>query len=99
MQTLFLEEACSQEKSEHFHFLVLSVPKNCKARTICRNVTREIRSADRKLLIETIKKDIEKVILKTVESVYQSNSNNYPNFVKFCVPSFRSEKSNTKMDR
>ena len=42
--------------------------------------------------------DIEKVIFKRMESIYQDDSYKDAKFNNFCVPDFQSEKPNTMMD-
>ena len=55
-------------------------------------------SADTNLLIEAIIVEIEKVVLKRVESVFQEDSYKYPLIDNFHVLNFRSEEANATLD-
>ena len=66
---------------------------------LSRNVIVEQHSADVKLLIETMKLDIEQVVSKSIETVYQNGSYKYALLDNFLVSgSLRSEEANTKLD-
>ena len=84
-----------REKSHHFHISAQSFHKLCDARIIFRTITIEGCFADRKLLIETMIEQIGKVVLKTIKSVYQHDSNNHQNIDIFRISVFRSEEPNT----
>ena len=73
------------KKSESFHILVLSVDKFYKPRIISKQKLTERYSVDKRMLIETIMKEIGKVVMKVIESVYQKNSNKYELLDKILV--------------
>ena len=54
-------------------------------------------SADRKLLTETMIQEIEKVVLKMFDFIYQDGLNIYAKRDNFCVSIFHSEETITKV--
>ena len=75
MQPLVFEKIrfVFQEKSGHSHILALSAYNIFDSNIFSGNIGLELYSVDRKLLIETMMEEMEKVILRRVKSVYQDN--------------------------
>ena len=79
-----------QEKADHFQVLAASVHKRGNARKISRNNINKRCSKDRKLKIETTKKETQRVVFRRIESVYREFSKTYENVDNFRVSCFRS---------
>ena len=86
------------KKSDHFQIQLLSIHIVCDAEKFAIKVVFERYSADRKISIETIKEDMEIVLLKSFESDYQDDSFVYAFNDDSRIPGFNYEEPNTMLD-
>ena len=96
---VFEESRCIfHEKSDHLQFLAKLDHEVSNAVKFCRIFNTERCCADRKLLLQTKIAEIERVVLKIIESVHQDDSYKYARNDNFRTPGFRSKEPKTLFD-
>ena len=86
-----------QEKLDNFRSSALSVRKNCNAWRPWTKTFIECCSAERRLLIQTMKQDTEQFVLKAFKSVSRDVSYNYATTDNFCLSRFQFKELKKKL--
>ena len=80
---------------KHFQFVATSVHKICVAKIFTRNFIVDRCSTNRNLLIETMVREISKIVMKKIDSVCHDHSHKYALVDNFRLWNFGSKKANT----